>query len=94
MISKVLIVTAGLLALAACQRPYDPVTGRANPGYGNSSYNNPSYSNPNYGSGYGSSAAPRGYGEGCAGGQEATPLHQNRPGGSDYSTWRCHTKGY
>jgi hypothetical protein len=94
MISRVLIVTAGLLTLAACERPYDPVTGRANPGYGNSSYNNPSYANPNYGSGYGNSAAPGGYGEGCAGGQEATPLHQNRPGGSDHSTIRCHTKGY
>ena len=89
MISRVLIVTAGLLALAACQRPYDPYSGRANPGYGNSSY-----SNPSYGSGYGSSAAPEGYGEGCAGGQQATVLHQNRPGGSDYSTIRCHTKGY
>jgi hypothetical protein len=94
MISRVLIVTAAVAALAACERPYDPYTGRANPGYGNSSYNNPSYSNPSYGSGYGNSAAPGGYGEGCAGGQEATPLHQNRPGGSDYSTWRCHTKGY
>jgi hypothetical protein len=93
MISRVLIVTAGLLALAACERPYDPVTGRANPGYGNSSYANPSYANPNYGAGYGNSAAPGGYGEGCAGGQPADPLHQNRPGGSDYSTWRCHTKG-
>ena len=89
MISRVLMVTAAVAALAACERPYDPYTGGANPGYGNSSY-----SNPNYGSGYGSSAAPGGYGEGCAGGQEATPLHQNRPGGSDYSTWRCHTKGY
>ncbi|HWG79832.1 MAG TPA: hypothetical protein VN681_08665 [Stellaceae bacterium] len=84
MVSRVLIVTAGLLALAACQRPYDPYTGRANTGY----------SNPSYGSGYGSSAAPGGYGEGCAGGQQATLLHQNRPGGSDYSTIRCHTKGY
>lgn len=94
MISRVLIVTAGLLALAACERPYDPVTGRANPGYGNSSYNNQSY-NPTYGERRsGSSVAPEGYGEGCAGGQEATPLHQNRPGGSDYSTFRCHTKGY
>jgi hypothetical protein len=92
MVSRVLIVTAGLLALAACERPYDPVTGRPNPGYGNSGYNNPSYASPNYGTGYGSSAAPRG--EGCAGGEEATPLHQNRPGGSDYSTLRCHTKGY
>jgi len=82
MVSRVLIVTAGLLALAACQRPYDPYTGRSN------------YHNPSYGSGYGSSAAPGGYGEGCAGGQEATLLHQNRPGGSDYSTIRCHTKGY
>ena len=94
MISRVLMVTAAVAALAACERPYDPVTGRANPGYGNSSYANPSYASPNYGSGYGSSAAPGGYGEGCAGGQEATPLHQNRPGGSDYSTLRCHTKGY
>ena len=94
MISRVLIVTAAVAAMAACERPYDPYTGRANPGYGNSSYSNPSYANPSYGSGYGNSAGPGGYGEGCAGGQEATPLHQNRPGGSDYSTWRCHTKGY
>ena len=92
MISRVLIVTAAVAALAACERPYDPYTGRANPGYGNSSYANPSYASPNYGSGYGNSAAPGG--EGCAGGQSADPLHQNRPGGSDYSTWRCHTKGY
>jgi hypothetical protein len=84
MVSRLLIVTATLLALAACQRPYDPYTGRANTGYGN----------PTYGSayGYGNSAAP--VGEGCAGGQPADPLHQNRPGGSDYSTWRCHTRGY
>jgi hypothetical protein len=82
MLSKVLIVAVALTALAACQRPYDPYTGGANPGYSNSSY------------GYGSSTAPQGYGEGCAGGQQATLLHQNRPGGSDYSTWRCHTKGY
>lgn len=89
MFSRVLIVATTLVALAACERPYDPYTGRANPGYGRSSY-----ANPSYGEGSGSSVAPGGYGEGCAGGQEATPLHQNRPGGSDYSTFRCHTKGY
>jgi hypothetical protein len=32
--------------------------------------------------------------EGCASGQRADVLHQNRPGGSDYSTIRCHTQGY
>lgn len=84
MVSRVLIMTAAVVALAACQRPYDPYSGRANTGY----------ANPSYGSGYGSSAAPEGVGEGCAGGQSASVLHQNRPGGSDYSTIRCHTKGY
>jgi hypothetical protein len=31
---------------------------------------------------------------GCAGDEPADALHQNRPGGSDHSTLRCHTKGY
>ena len=91
MMSRVLMITAAVVALAACQRPYDPYSGAANPGYGNPSYGS-GYSNPSYGSGYGSSASE--VGNGCAGGQPADPLHQNRPGGSDYSTWRCHTKGY
>jgi hypothetical protein len=93
MISRVLMVTAAVVALAACQRPYDPYTGRANTGYSNPSYGS-GYGNPGYGAGYGSSAAPADAGNGCAGGQQADPLHQNRPGGSDYSAWRCHTKGY
>ena len=42
-------------------------------------------------SGYGSSTTAQ---EGCASGQQADVLHQNRPGGSDYSALRCHTKGY
>jgi hypothetical protein len=33
-------------------------------------------------------------GEGCAGGERADVLHQNRPGGSDYSALRCRTRGY
>lgn len=88
MVSRVLIVAAAVAALAACQRPYDPYTGRANTGYANPSYGS------GYDPGYGNSAAPEGAGEGCAGGQSASVLHQNRPGGSDYSTIRCHTKGY
>ena len=42
-------------------------------------------------SGYGGSTTAQ---EGCASGQQADVLHQNRPGGSDYSALRCHTKGY
>jgi hypothetical protein len=90
MVSRVLIMTAAVVALAACQRPYDPYTGRANTGYANPSYGDSS----GYGYGYGNSAPAREVGDGCAGGQQADPLHQNRPGGSDYSAWRCHTKGY
>jgi hypothetical protein len=32
--------------------------------------------------------------EGCGSGQSADFLHQNRPGGSDYSAVRCGFKGY
>jgi hypothetical protein len=77
MLSRVLMIGAMVLALAACERPYDPYTGARNNGYG-----------------YGNSAAPQETGEGCAGGQQADPLHQNRPGGSDYSRLRCGTRGY
>lgn len=30
---------------------------------------------------------------GCGSGQQADLLHQNRPGGSDYSFTRCHLEG-
>jgi hypothetical protein len=32
--------------------------------------------------------------DGCGSGQRADVLHQNRPGGSDYSAVRCGLKGY
>jgi hypothetical protein len=32
--------------------------------------------------------------EGCGSGERADVLHQNRPGGSDYSAIRCGVKGY
>lgn len=31
---------------------------------------------------------------GCGSGEPATFLHQNRPGGSDYSAVRCSEEGY
>ena len=58
MMSRVLMITAAVVALAACQRPYNPYSGAANPGYSNPSYGS-GYSNPSYGSGYGSSARAR-----------------------------------
>ncbi len=42
-------------------------------------------------SGYAYSTTPQ---QGCASGQRADVLHQNRPGGSDYSALRCHAEGY
>ncbi|MGH7087774.1 MAG: hypothetical protein ACREFQ_02635 [Stellaceae bacterium] len=42
-----------------------------------------------------SAATPRERAEqGCASGQTADMLHQNRPGGSDYSRARCGAAGY
>jgi hypothetical protein len=43
---------------------------------------------------FGSPAAAESAVEGCASGADATLLHQNRPGGSDYDSRRCHSQGY
>jgi hypothetical protein len=32
--------------------------------------------------------------QGCASGQAADLLHQNRPGGSDFNAMRCSAEGY
>jgi hypothetical protein len=78
MLSRGLMIGAAVLALAGCE----------------SRPYDPYTGARNDGYGYGSSAAPQGTGDGCAGGQQADPLHQNRPGGSDYSRLRCRTRGY
>jgi hypothetical protein len=84
MVSRLVIIGATVMALTACaSKPYDARTGT------------------NTGAGYGNSVAPpeaplgaSGANDGCAGDEPADALHQNRPGGSDHSTLRCHTKGY
>lgn len=43
---------------------------------------------------YGSPAAAESAYEGCASGERADLLHQNRPGGSDYNSVRCRSEGY
>lgn len=80
MVRRYLILGGTILALAACQNGSGPL---GNGGLFSGSSNNTS--------GYGSSTTAQ---EGCASGQQADVLHQNRPGGSDYSMVRCHTKGY
>ncbi len=80
MIRRFLILGGGLLALAACQNSGGP--------FGNGGAFSGASTNS---SGYANSTTPQ---EGCASGQQADVLHQNRPGGSDYSMLRCHIKGY
>ncbi len=43
---------------------------------------------------YGSPAAEYDAERGCASGLPADPLHQNRPGGSDFNPLRCREVGY
>lgn len=43
---------------------------------------------------YGSPAAEQKAIQGCASGQQADFLHQDRPGGSDYDPARCRRLGY
>ncbi len=69
---------------------YNPQTGEAynpNAGSGSSLLSNEP---PNYGANTPQDRAA----QGCASGQSADLLHQNRPGGSDYSAMRCGTQGY
>ena len=55
------------------------------PYYGTSTAPPPAYRSPG--------AAQNAY-QGCASGQAADLLHQNRPGGSDYDPSRCREEGY
>ena len=83
--NKIVIAVAMLLALAACQSRTD----RAEPGAdsGSSILSNQPPS-------YGANTPTERRLEGCASGQSADILHQNRPGGSDYSAARCRAQGY
>ena len=82
MVRRYLILGGTILTLAACQNGSSPL--------GNGGLFSGSSSNT---SGYGGTTAQETQ-QGCASGQQADVLHQNRPGGSDYSMLRCHTKGY
>ncbi len=78
MVRRCMVLGGVLLALAACQN--SGPYGRGGP-----------FSGSTNSSGYAYSTTPQ---QGCASGQQADLLHQNRPGGSDYSALRCHTEGY
>ena len=81
---KIALAAASFLALAAC----DGMIGDAAPG-GNASdwlSNEP----PSYGAATPEQRALAG----CASGRTADLLHQNRPGGSDFSATRCSADGY
>lgn len=81
------IAAALLLALAACQ---DRTTTAPPPTTTSSGSSILSNEPPSYGA-----VTPRERAlQGCAGGQSADILHQNRPGGSDYDAARCRTQGY
>jgi hypothetical protein len=83
---RLAITAAMLLALAACQ---DRTT-TAPPATTSSGSSILSNEPPSYGA-----VTPRERAlQGCAGGQTADILHQNRPGGSDYDPARCRTQGY
>lgn len=85
-VKKIVIAAAMLLTLAACQNRTD----RAEPattGSGSSILSNQPPS-------YGANTPTERRLEGCASGQSADILHQNRPGGSDYNAARCRVQGY
>ena len=84
--NKIVIAVAMLLALAACQSRTD----RAEPVAAGSGSSILSNQPPNYGA---TTPTERAL-EGCGSGQSADILHQNRPGGSDYSAARCRGQGY
>jgi hypothetical protein len=77
--NRLLVVAGMTLALAACQQ------GSSNGGLSSLFNSSPASA----GNSAGASAA-----EGCRSGQQADFLHQNRPGGSDYSALRCGVRGY
>lgn len=83
---KVVIAAAMMLALAACQNRTD----RAEPATAGSGSSLLSNQPPSYGAATPTERAL----QGCAGGQRADVLHQNRAGGSDYDAARCRTEGY
>jgi hypothetical protein len=77
--NRVLAIVGITLALAACQQ------GRSNGGLSSLFDGSPASAG---------NSAGAGAAQGCASGQQADVLHQNRPGGSDYSALRCGTRGY
>ncbi len=78
MVHRFLLLGGVLMGLAACHNNPYAMSG--------SSYApEPVYDNP---------AAARDAEQGCASGQQADLIHQNRPGGSDYNPLRCRTQGY
>jgi hypothetical protein len=83
-----LILASATLVLAACESSQYPYGGVSTaPVYGSGS------SGPVYA---GSASLPSGASAStpaCAA-QQATILHQNRVGGSDYNAQRCRTQGY
>ncbi len=78
MVHRFLLIGGVLMGLAACHHNPYEMSG--------SSYApEPAYDNP---------AAASTAEQGCASGQQADLIHQNRPGGSDYNALRCRTQGY
>jgi hypothetical protein len=96
---RLLIIAGATLALVACEhRPSTEGYGSSyNPGYGNSgnSYSGYNSTGSRYDNDYrGSTTTRQRAVEGCASGQTADFLHQNRPGGSDFNPARCRNEGY
>lgn len=89
----ILLASAALLTLAGCDQ--------MGPAYNRADAASPGiYAPRTEGSGSSilrndSTTTPRERAEqGCASGEQADMLHQNRPGGTDYSPARCRMQGY